>query len=136
MDAELDPATGGWVKDDNVDDFTDLVGPIWRRGDGELGRYAFVAQQKHINRNGGVHGGMLLAFADKSFGLTAWEATGRGQVATIQIDLHFLNKVAGGSLVTSRCEVTRKASSVVFIRGCLMVQDGLVATASGVWNHR
>ena len=136
MDADVDPSLDGWIHEDNLDDFTDLVGPLWKRGDGEAGRHAFVAQQKHLNRYGVVHGGMLLTFADKSFGMTAWEATGRRTVATIQLDMQFLNKVERGSLVTSRCDVTRKASSVVFIRGCLMVQDRLVATGSGVWNHR
>ena len=136
MDASVDPTLDGWVQADNLDDFTELVGPLWTRGDGEVGRYAFVAQQKHINRYGGVHGGMLLTFADKSFGLTAWEATGRRHLATIQLDMHFLNKVERGSLVTSRCDVTRKASSVVFIKGGLMVRETLVATASGVWKYR
>ena len=44
-----------------VDPFEDLVGPLSYEdeGDGKL-RFAFVAEQKHANTGGQIHGGMLM----------------------------------------------------------------------------
>lgn len=57
-----------------MDDFTTLAGPLWSRLEAGAKRYAFLAEQKHLNRYGGVHGGMLLWLADKALRLKAWEA--------------------------------------------------------------
>ena len=40
-----------------MDEFTTLVGPLWGRLDVGAKRCAFLAEQKHLNRYGGVHGG-------------------------------------------------------------------------------
>ena len=119
-----------------MDDFTTLVGPLWSRLDAGAKRYAFLAEQKHLNRYGGVHGGMLLWLADKALSMKAWEACGRPHIATVQLDVQFVDSVTQHSLVEACCEVIRKTSSIIFVTGRLHSGDKVVATASGVWKYR
>src|ERR1700712_882230 len=71
--------------------FLSLVGPLWERVvDGEH-EYALVAQDKHHNRRGRVQGGLLMTFADRSCGMTARYVSGRPTLATVQMDVHFVD---------------------------------------------
>src|SRR3712207_8296997 len=49
-------------------------------------RYGFVAEARHINLGGVVHGGMLMSFADDVLGMTVWEAAGRKPCTTVQLN--------------------------------------------------
>lgn len=136
IDLRATLAADGWVEEDDLDDFTYLVGPLWKRRDGEFGRYAFIAAQKHMNRLSMVHGGMLLTFADKVFGLTAWRAAGSRLIATVQLDMKFIGKVVLNDLVETRCTIDSKTGSMVFASGRMVVADATVATVSGVFKYR
>ena len=128
----------GWTPEVTPDDhFVHLVGPLLTRMDGEMRRYAFLAEQKHMSRFHRLHGGMLLFLADKAMAVTAWELVGRPKVfATIQLDLQFVGTVAQDSLVEARCELIRKTGSLAFMAGRLLVGDEVVASATGVWKFR
>lgn len=134
------PASAGaprdWVADPVEDDFLTLVGPLWRPVDQEFGRYGFRAAQKHMNRFGSVHGGMLLTVADRALGLAAWEAAGRPLIATVQLDTKFICKVRLGDFVEMRCEVVRRTSSLVFMSGTLAVGEDKVGMSSAVYKYR
>lgn len=134
-----DPRELGWVRQDAVknDEFGTLVGPLWARQRGELTEYGFIAERKHLSRFGRVHGGVLLWLADKAMSGAAWEATGRPeQIATLQLDVQFVDSVASGVLVEAHCEVVRKTRSIVFVTGRLLCGRSTVASASGVWKYR
>lgn len=126
-----DPLAAGW---EPVDDpgFMGLVGPIFRRGRGDYDEYGFVAEAKHANMIDVVHGGMLMAFADRAFGRTAWQAAGRS-VATIQFDMQFVSAAQIGEFVETQPEVVRRTSALVFMRGTLSAGTRIVAIAHGVW---
>src|SRR5271170_7135691 len=54
--------------------FNIFAGPIYRLGGrdgGDVRRFAFLPEQKHMNGSGAVHGGMLMTFADVSMSQTA-----------------------------------------------------------------
>jgi len=125
----FDPAAHGWerVKAHN---FGELIGPIWRRGDALFG---IIAAEKHRNHRGIVHGGMLMSFADQAMGMTGRRATGDKPHATIEMNIQFVGAVRFGDFVEARCEVVRKARSVLFMRSALVVGEKTVATASGIW---
>ena len=72
----FDPAAHGWEEVVKHTAFGDLVGPIWRREDGERLRFGFVVAPKHLNRAGNLHGGMLMTLADQAMAMTARRATG------------------------------------------------------------
>ena len=72
----FDPAAEGWEPYTD-EGFIGLVGPFWKRSRGDDHAFAFMAAPKHHNRRGVVQGGMLMTFADRSLGMTAWFANER-----------------------------------------------------------
>ncbi|HLH87453.1 MAG TPA: PaaI family thioesterase [Xanthobacteraceae bacterium] len=130
--AARDLAADGWQPDDD-EGFVALVGPIWRRTSGETDRYAFMAEPKHHNRRGVVHGGMLMTFADRAIGRACRYANGHQPQATVQLDMHFVDAVQVGELVEAKCRIVRRTRSVMFASADLTVGPRVVATAKGVW---
>ena len=57
----------GWYLEPD-DGFIGHVGGLWRRNVAGVGQVAFIAQEIHANRNGVVHGGMLMTFVDRALG--------------------------------------------------------------------
>jgi acyl-coenzyme A thioesterase PaaI-like protein len=128
----FDPAAHGWEAYGD-DGFIGLVGPFWTRQDGATHRYAFLAERKHHNRRGVVQGGMLMTFADRSMGMTAWYANEKKPQATVHLDVHFIDAVQIGEFVEAHCCVVRRTRSLIFMSGELVVGTRVVATANGVW---
>jgi uncharacterized protein (TIGR00369 family) len=133
-DATASALPAGW-KIMPASDYPALIGPfLARREEGGGGwRYAFVAERRHLNKGGVVHGGMLVSFADDALGATIWEAVGRRSVTTVQLNTQFIAPVRAGDLVEARAEVLRATRTVVFIRGVLEVGGRAVVHADGVW---
>ena len=59
-------------------------------------RYGFLADHRHLNRNGMVHGGMIMTFADHAIGLAARTVNRTNSQATVQLDTAFLSGVEEG----------------------------------------
>ena len=128
----FDPAEHGWKKM-NLKGFTERVGPIWARRNGEGWSYAFLAEEHHENRQGAVHGGMLMTFVDHAVGFVAWEAAGRRKCVTMQLENQFLAPVVHGDFVECETEIVRAAKTVVFLRGVLKVRGKAVMASTGIW---
>jgi acyl-coenzyme A thioesterase PaaI-like protein len=128
----FDPAAHGWEPYTD-EGFIGLVGPFWTRTDGGTHRFAFMAQPKHHNRRGVLQGGMMMTFADRSLGMTAWYANGQKPQATVHLDVHFVDAVQIGEFVEAKCRVVRRTRSLIFMSGEFMVGERTVATANGVW---
>jgi uncharacterized protein (TIGR00369 family) len=125
-------AAAGWEPDDDAG-FAAFVGPVLKRISGETDRYAFVAEPKHHNRRGVVHGGMLMTFADRAMGRACRFANAHRPQATVQLDVHFVDAVHVGELVEATCRVVRRTRALVFASAELTVGARVVATANGVW---
>ena len=64
-----------WIRMEE-EGFFALLGPIYHlRTGARTARFRFLAEPKHANRSGFVHGGMLTAFADRALGNTAGNPT-------------------------------------------------------------
>nr|WP_280842997.1 PaaI family thioesterase [Pararoseomonas baculiformis] len=92
-----------------------------------------MAEPRHANGHGIVHGGMLMTLLDNALGLVVWHATGLRPAVTMQLNTQFLSSARPGEFLEARGEVLRVANSVVFVRGILSVGDRKVAAADGVW---
>ncbi|MCC7273609.1 MAG: PaaI family thioesterase [Alphaproteobacteria bacterium] len=128
----FDPSAQGW-KQRAAHGFSELVGPFWARREDEGWAYGFVAEPKHVNPRGVVHGGMLMTLVDQALSIIVWEAAQRRSCATIQLDTHFVAAVKPGDFVEARGKVVRQTRSLVFIHGALSVGGREVMTAMGVW---
>ena len=129
----FDPAQEGWISRDDEPGFMVLIGPLWQQGEGQDLTFGFLAEEKHLNRRGVVHGGMLMAFADQALGLTARELTGGLPQATIQLDTHFIAPAVAGEFISVKAEVVRRTRSILFMRGTLGVGARAVASSQGIW---
>jgi uncharacterized protein (TIGR00369 family) len=131
MTAVADPALEGW-KPRTLPGFFDLVGPLWTKKEGDSWAYGIVAEDKHINPAGIVHGGMLATLLDHALSAIAWEANDRKPCITIALDVHFLAPARPGQFVAARGRIVRQASSLVFMQGNLTVDGDEIATASAI----
>jgi len=113
--------------------FIHLIGPLWQRAAGDSYEYALAAQDKHHNRRGLVQGGVLMTFADRTCGMTARHATGRSTMATIQLDVHFVEAGKIGEILISRPRVVRATRSLIFVNTEVTVDKRCIAMANGVF---
>jgi acyl-coenzyme A thioesterase PaaI-like protein len=113
--------------------FLNLVGPLWQRMvDGEP-EYALVAQDKHHNRRGMVQGGLLMTFADRACGMAARYVSGRPTMATVQLDVHFVDAGKIGETLMTRPRVIRTTRSLVFVTAEVKANNRTIVTANGVF---
>jgi uncharacterized protein (TIGR00369 family) len=113
--------------------FLSLVGPLWERAvDGEH-EYALVAQDKHHNRRGLVQGGLLMTFADRACGMTARYVSGRATLATVQLDVHFVDSGKIGETLLAKPRVIRTTRSLIFVTTEVTANNRVVITANGVF---
>jgi uncharacterized protein (TIGR00369 family) len=113
--------------------FLNLVGPLWHRvanGDHE---YAMLAQDKHHNRRGLVQGGVLMTLADRASGMIARLKSGRPTLATVQMDVHFIDSGKIGELLIAKPRVVRATRSLIFTTAEVSAEGRCIATASGVF---
>jgi uncharacterized protein (TIGR00369 family) len=113
--------------------FIQLVGPMWQRTlDGE-DEFALVTQDKHHNRRGLVQGGVLMTFADRTCGMAARSVSGKPTLATIQLDVHFVEAGKIGEILISRPRVVRSTRSLIFVTTEVTVEERCIAMANGVF---
>jgi uncharacterized protein (TIGR00369 family) len=128
----FDPVANGWEPDSEIG-FMHLAGPTWRRREGKRLKLGLLTGDQHANRNGVVHGGVLLALADHGLGMVSLDQTDCYRQATISLNLQFVSPANLGDFVEVDAEVVRQTRSVVFLRGTLQVSARTVATADGIW---
>ena len=115
--------------------FIQLIGPMWQREvDGEL-EFALLTEDKHHNRRGLVQGGVLMTFADRTCGITARHVLGKQTMAmaTVQLDVHFVESGKIGETLISRPRVVRATRSLVFVSTEVTVDKRCIAMANGVF---
>jgi len=115
--------------------FIQLIGPMWQREvDGEL-EFALLTEDKHHNRRGLVQGGVLMTFADRTCGITARHVMGKQTMAmaTVQLDVHFVESGKIGEILISRPRVVRATRSLVFVSTEVTVDKRCIAMANGVF---
>jgi uncharacterized protein (TIGR00369 family) len=128
----VDPEAEGWAARPPIG-FSGLTGPLWSRPEGDGWAYGLLAESRHANGHGIVHGGMLVTLLDNTLGLAVWHATGLRPSVTMQLNTHFMAAARPGEFLEARGEILRLANSVAFVRGTLTVGDRLVAAADGLW---
>ena len=113
--------------------FLRLIGPLWQRLVNGAHEYALVTEDKHHNRRGLVQGGVLMTFADRTCGMTARHVTGKQTMATVQLDVHFVESGKIGEILVSRPRVVRATRSLIFMSTEITVDKRCIAMANGVF---
>jgi acyl-coenzyme A thioesterase PaaI-like protein len=112
----------GW-KTWQQDAFETWAGPFYMRKD-EAGRVVcrFLAEQRHMNGGGFMHGGCLLTFADFACFSIAQEAL-TGPSVTVNLSGDFLSAGKVGDMMEAKGEITRAGGRLIFVRGMITAND-------------
>lgn len=110
----------------------DHVGPFFFKPEGE-GRVhtAFRPRPHHCNTYGGVHGGVLMTFADYTLCLAAMQSEA-DVVVTVSATCDFLDAAREGELLLGEGQTMRMTGSLAFTRATIRAGERVVMTASGV----
>jgi uncharacterized protein (TIGR00369 family) len=131
MTMMIDPALEGW-KPRALPGFAGLVGPLWTRKEGDTWAYGVLADDRHTNPAGLVHGGMICTLLDHALSAIAWEANARKPCVTVAFDAHFLAPARAGDFMIARGRITRQTTTLAFLQGTLAAGEATIATASTV----
>src|SRR3546814_205898 len=86
----FDPLAAGWKQRHGQGPFTQLVGPIFARREADgASAFGLLAEERHTNSRGVVHGGMLMTFADHMLGWLVWDLVDRKPCATVALNSQF-----------------------------------------------
>lgn len=124
-DAQADVAVPqGYQRLDLYMGFTDLIGPLYHRVHEGREWIAMRIEQRHCNRSGNAHGGLLCALADTVVGRAARYAhqPKRGCV-TVSLQTDFFQPAPLGAWVEACASVDRGGGSLAFV-SCRMQIDG------------
>jgi len=113
--------------------FLNLIGPLWQRVVDGNQEYAILAQDKHHNRRNRVQGGVLMTLLDRASGMIARLVSGRPTLATVQMDVHFIDAGQIGELLVAKPRVVRVTHTLIFTTAEIVAEGRVVATASGVF---
>lgn len=85
----------------------------------------------HGNRNGVMHGGAIMAFADSLGGVaSALLMTGDDKTTTLESKTNFLRPVAIGERITARCEPIHSGRKTQVWKTTVLRQDGKPAAVT------
>lgn len=121
----------GW-KFRELGGFMGQSGPLWTRREASGWAYGLLAEDKHLNPAGVVHGGALCTLIDHVLSTVAWEACDRTPCVTVQLDTHFLAEVRAGQFAQARVSITARTSTLVFMEGTVLVDERPVLAARAI----
>ncbi len=120
--------------------FNHYVGPIYRLSldpDGMGGRFAFIAEPKHMNSAGSVHGGMLMTFADVAMSQITRAGVPRATPAkaggTVSLTADFVGPGRLGDMIEAEVRVTRRTRTLAFMSADIFCGDRPILVATGLW---
>lgn len=120
----------GWSKIKLSSDFAQQSGPFYRRND-PVG-LGLLAEPRHANNNGVVHGGALATLAD--IGLFVIAADGKDLMngATLSLNLNYLRPGKVGRFIHCQGRIVREGSSIIFVEGSILDGTEELISFSGV----
>ena len=77
--------------------------------------------------------GLLMTFADRACGMTARYVSGRPTLATVQLDVHFVDSGKIGEILLAKPRVVRATRSLVFMTTEVTAGNRCIVMANGVF---
>ena len=93
--------------------------------------------ERHLNRNGFVHGGVFMSLLDSAGGLCGTYCSVPGNVRrciTVSMNTHFISPVQKGRLRVEANLVSR-GRKMFFVEARISSDEGLVATGQGTFRY-
>ncbi len=128
---EQAPVPEGYKHYAGVSPAEDNVGPFYYRKDGDSLHLGMMADEKHANGMGAVHGGILLCYADYAATMLALSGV-KENCVTITLNSDFLAAAHVGDWIEGTGAVTKRTGSLTFLRGELSVKGKPVLSFQSV----
>lgn len=125
----------GYEVMDLHDPFEAHVAPLYKKSERPSDRRiaAFRVDDRHVDANGRLHEGMMMAFADAVLGGVAWAVSGERPCVTLSMQTNLMRPVTEGELVIGEAYCARRTRTVVFVNGDFTVEGKLVAQVTSLW---
>lgn len=117
---------------DPSDPHETVAGPFYQRKDGPIGEVFLVAEEKHCNSGGIIHGGLLMTMADLALCAACRDGLEGERTITVSLNAEFLAGGKVGDFIAAKAELTRRGSSMAFARCIVGAGDKRLMTASAV----
>lgn len=125
----------GYVLYDPDDPFEMHAGPFyWRAKEDGSHHFVLRAESHHCNRQGVLHGGILVTMIDLTLAATAKEVV-QDRVVTVSLNSEFVSGGKVGDIVEATAELVRRTRSLAFVRGEVRVADKVLLTSSAVFKR-
>lgn len=129
----MSAALSGFTQTKLIDPFEIFVGPIFEKGPKGARHFVLPVDERHVNRRGILHGGMLMTFADMALGQAAWDACDNAACVTLSMQTQFLRPARIGDRVEILPELVRRTRALLFLRGEFQVGGETIFLANSVW---
>jgi len=96
-------------------------------------QFKTTIKENHLNTAGIAHGGFIAALIDAGAGTAAHRSANGSPCVTISLELKFISPVLLNQELFGKTKIQKKTKSMIFLTCELMVEDKIVATASGIW---
>ena len=105
------------------DKFESGTGPFYMKRD-EAGRVVcrFIAEPRHMNGGGFMHGGCFMTFADFACFAIAEEQP-EGPSVTVNLSGDFLSAAKVGDTMEATGEITRAGGRLIYVRGLITANE-------------
>ncbi len=115
--------------------FTDLIGPIYQKADESGLIIGLVAEEKHCNARGIVHGGVLGTLADIAMGYSAAFST-KPPIAmvTTSLTVDYVGMAEKGDWIEVHTDVHKVGRSTAFANCYFHVGSKRIVRASAVFS--
>jgi len=117
--------------------FLGHIGPIYEKRDSKAAVLGLLAESRHINPAGLVHGGVYATLLDVAIAHNAALQTGGGFFVTQGLDCHYLAPAYLGEWIETEVEVTKVGKNAAYGLGRVVCDGRILVTASAIylrWN--
>ena len=111
-------------------------GPLYLLHQGDVVKFGFRVEQRHINPMNNLHGGMMASFCDMLLPLSVHRKStevGNRFLPTISLQIDYLAPAPLGCWVEGEAEPLRVTRSLVFAQGLVRADGVPCARVSGVF---
>ena len=113
--------------------FLDLIGPVHSKPNDTGITIGLQIEERHCNRRGTAHGGILTAIADVTLGYSAGNGQVDVQLTTVALNIEYLGPAQIGQWIECAGSVTKFGRSIAHAQ-CVITSEGRdVARATGMF---